>query len=165
MLFRSQPVIIMVAVPLASIGVYAALKITNKTLSEHVFIGMIMLAGTVVNNSTVMIDRYNSLKNKIQDQRELLIRAGEDRLRPIFMTTVSTILGFIPMALGLGESGDLWSPLAITVMGGLISSTILTLIVIPMIFLVISDIKDLTAYITLLVDNLIQRIPAFRKLS
>ena len=160
-----QPVIIMVAVPLASIGVYTALKITNKTLSEHVFIGMIMLAGTVVNNSTVMIDRYNSLKDKIQDQRELLIRAGEDRLRPIFMTTVSTILGFIPMALGLGESGDLWSPLAITVMGGLISSTILTLIVIPMIFLVISDIKDLTAYITLLVDNLIQRIPAFRKLS
>lgn len=158
-----QPLIIMVAVPLASIGVYAGLKLTGKTLSEHVFIGMIMLAGTVVNNSTVMIDRYNNLKDKIHNQYELLIRAGEDRLRPIVMTTTSTILGFVPMSLGLGESGDLWSPLAITVMGGLISSTILTLIVIPMIFLVISDIKRLTANTSLLWDSIIQRITALRK--
>lgn len=158
-----QPLIIMVAVPLASIGVYAGLKLTGKTLSEHVFIGMIMLAGTVVNNSTVMIDRYNNLKGKINNQYELLIRAGEDRLRPIVMTTSSTILGFVPMSLGLGESGDLWSPLAITVMGGLISSTILTLIVIPMIFLVISDIKRLTAYANLIVDSFFHRITALRK--
>lgn len=158
-----QPVIIMVAVPLASIGVFVALKITNKTLSEHVFIGMIMLAGTVVNNSTVMIDRYNSLKDKISDQQELLIRAGEDRLRPIFMTTVSTILGFVPMALGLGESGDLWSPLAITVMGGLISSSILTLVVIPMIFLVIADITQLMSYTASFLESFIHRIAAFRK--
>jgi len=138
-----QPLIIMVAVPLASIGVYTGLKLTGKNLSEHVFIGMIMLAGTVVNNSTVMIDRYNALRKTITDKYDLLIRAGEDRLRPIIMTSSATILGFLPMALGLGESGNLWSPLAITVIGGLISSTILTLIIIPLILLVLDDLGEI----------------------
>lgn len=162
----TQPLIIMVAVPLASIGVYAGLKLTGKTLSEHVFIGMIMLAGTVVNNSTVMIDRYNTLKSKISDKYELLIRAGEDRLRPIIMTTTSTILGFVPMSLGLGESGDLWSPLAITVMGGLISSTILTLVVIPMIFLILDDVNTLIAVFKALVASLMLRFaPRLKRFS
>jgi len=159
----SQPLIIMVAVPLAFIGVYAGLKITGKTLSEHVFIGMIMLAGTVVNNSTVMIDRYNTLKSKITNKYELLIRAGEDRLRPIVMTTTATILGFVPMSLGLGESGDLWSPLAITVMGGLISSTILTLVVIPMIFLVLDDIRETVARLKSLATALVLRFLPLRR--
>jgi HAE1 family hydrophobic/amphiphilic exporter-1 len=159
-LFQSylQPLIIMVAVPLAAIGIYASLKLTGKTLSEHVFIGMITLAGTVVNNSTVMIDRYNSLKPRIQDRYELLIRCGEDRLRPIFMTTLTSILAFMPMAIGIGQSSDLWAPLAITTMGGLISSTILTLIIIPNIFLVIDEFKQLIASLKAAIQALLTRL-------
>jgi len=143
-LFQSylQPLIIMAAVPLAAVGIYAGLRITGKPLSEHVFIGMIILAGSVVKNSVVMIDHYNSLKSVISDPHELLIRSGEDRMRPILMTSIATILGFVPMAIGIGQSSDLWSPLAITMIGGLTSSTILTLIIIPNILLVGTDVKS-----------------------
>ncbi|HNV86944.1 MAG TPA: efflux RND transporter permease subunit, partial [Candidatus Omnitrophota bacterium] len=142
-LFQSylQPLIIMAAVPLAAVGIYAGLKVTGKPLSEHVFIGMIILAGSVVKNSVVMMDHYNSLKPLIRDHRELLIRSGEDRMRPILMTSIATILGFVPMAIGIGQSSDLWSPLAITMIGGLTSSTILTLIIIPNILLALEDVK------------------------
>lgn len=140
-LFQSyaQPLLILVAVPLATIGIYAGLKMTGKSLSEHVFIGMIILAGTVVNNSTVLVDHYNHLKDITHDRFELLIRTGEDRLRPILMTTVSSVLGFMPMAFGIGQSSSLWSPLAVTVIGGLVSSSILTLFIIPAIILVTED--------------------------
>lgn len=142
-LFQSyiQPLVILVAVPLAVIGVYIGLRISNKTLSEHVFIGMIILAGAVVNSSTVMMDHYNFLRTKLDDKIEILLRSGEDRVRPIAITALSSILGFVPMALGLGEASNLWSPLAITVIGGLTSSTILTLFVIPNILLLVEDVK------------------------
>lgn len=135
----SQPFLIMVAVPLATIGIYFALTSAGKPLSQSVFIGIIMLAGIVVNNSIILIDRINILKSDIRDRFELLTKAGCDRLRPIMMTTTSTVLGFSPMAFGWGQSSDLWSPLAITVMGGLISSTVLTLFIIPNFYLVAQD--------------------------
>jgi len=142
-LFQSffQPLLIMVAVPLASIGVWAGLTLTGKPLSQSVFIGMIMLAGTVVNSSIILIDRINMLREDYDDIGSLLERACQDRLRPIMMTTTSTLLGFLPMAISFGQSAGLWSPLAITVMGGLISSTILTLFIIPCIYYAVEDVK------------------------
>ena len=132
---------IMVAIPLAAIGVLGALFFTRKPLSEQVFIAMFILIGTVVNSSIIMVDRVNHLKVKIQDTKECLIQAAKDRLRPVLATAGSTVIGFIPMAIDQGESSQLWSPLAITMIGGILSSTILTLFVIPMIYLVFEDLK------------------------
>ncbi len=146
-LFQSfvQPLFIMVAVPLAAIGVWAALTLTGKSLSQSVFIGIIMLAGTVVNSSIILIDRINMLRDQYQKIEDLLMRACQDRLRPIMMTTCSTLLGFTPMAMSWGQSSELWSPLAITVMGGLISSTLLTLFIIPCIFFTVDDFQKYAA--------------------
>ncbi len=140
-LFQSyyQPFIIMVSVPLAAIGVMGALKITGHPLSNSVFIGMIMLAGIVVNNAIILIDHANALRAEGKQRFKIIIHAGKDRLRPIFMTTLTTILGLIPMAMDKSKSADMWAPLAITVMGGLISSTFLTLIVIPNIYILFED--------------------------
>lgn len=150
-LFESytQPFIIMISVPLAVIGVIVALKITDKSVSRGVVIGAIMLAGIVVNNAIVLVDRINFLRNKTGEGEskgsrlfKSLIEAGEDRLRPIAMTTSTTILGLIPMAFDRSESANLWSPLAITVIGGLSSSTIFTLFLVPSIYLIFEDLKN-----------------------
>jgi HAE1 family hydrophobic/amphiphilic exporter-1 len=140
-LFESflQPVIILMAVPLASIGVYAALELTHKPLSQMVFIGIIMLTGIVVSNSILLIDRMNMLRDTVKDRFEILRQAGMDRLRPIAMTTISSLFGFFPMAVGWGQAADLWSPLAIAVIGGLFSSSILTLFIVPNICLLFED--------------------------
>jgi HAE1 family hydrophobic/amphiphilic exporter-1 len=89
------------------------------------------LAGYVVNSAIIMMDHMNHLRTLGLDEREILIRGGQDRLRPILMTTFSTGFGFLPLAVGWGQSSDLWAPLAVTVIGGLLSSTILTLFVLP----------------------------------
>ncbi|MFC1667460.1 efflux RND transporter permease subunit [Candidatus Omnitrophota bacterium] len=151
-LFESyaQPFIIMVSVPLSVIGVILGLKLTHKPISRGVIIGAIMLAGIVVNNAIVLIDRINFLRRRaLKDQRgapnllKSVIEAGEDRLRPIAMTTSTTILGLMPMAFDRSESANLWSPLAITVIGGMASSSILTLFVVPSIYLIFDDMKTL----------------------
>lgn len=133
-----QPLIVMISVPMASIGIWSALKIADKPLSQPVFIGMILLAGYVVNSAIIMIDHMNELRKEGLEEREVLIRAGLDRMRPIMMTTCSTGFGFLPMALNIGQSSDLWSPLAVTVIGGLLSSTFLTLFILPN-FICIAD--------------------------
>ncbi|MBI4116094.1 MAG: efflux RND transporter permease subunit, partial [Candidatus Omnitrophica bacterium] len=139
-LFQSywQPLVIMATIPLASIGIWAGLTLTHKPLSQPVFIGMILLAGYVVNAAIILMDRMNTLQAQgFHFHKEtLLIQAGLDRLRAILMTTVSTTIGFLPMALSIGEGSELWSPLAITVIGGLLSSTVLTLFVVPDIILI-----------------------------
>ena len=136
-----QPLIIMISVPLAAIGIWFALKVTHKSSSEQVVMGMILLAGYVVNAAIIMVDHINHLTHNGMGQREALMQAGLDRLRPILMTTLSTVFGFLPLALNWGQSSDLWSPLAITVIGGLLSSTILTLFVLPSLLLITEDIK------------------------
>lgn len=143
-LFQSyaQPLFVMIAIPLASIGIFLALALTRKPLSQPVFVGMILLAGYVVNNSIILIDRINHLKTAIPEKSEVLVRAGLDRLRPIAMTTGSTLMGFLPMALSISESSELWSPLAVTVIGGLLSSTVLTLYIIPCMYVFMLDIKS-----------------------
>ncbi len=145
-LFESylQPFLVMISVPMASIGIWGALTLTKKPLSENVFIGMILLAGYVVNAAIIMIDHMNHLKVKEGYSTEkALIHAGMDRLRPITMTTISTSLGFAPMAMSWGSSSELWAPLAVTVIGGLCSSTFLTLFILPNFVLIADDIKGI----------------------
>lgn len=145
-LFESytQPFIIMMSVPLAVIGVIVALKITHKPISRGVIIGAIMLAGIVVNNAIVLVDRINFLRRrKNANLLKSLIAAGEDRLRPIAMTTSTTILGLLPMAFDRSESANLWSPLAITVIGGMTSSTLFTLFLVPSIYLLFEEMREI----------------------
>ena len=153
----SQPLIIMVTVPMAAIGAILALFITHKPVTMGVFIGLIILGGVVVNNAIILVDRINHLIRKEEgvllgttlNGEELLrrkslkavLKAGEDRLRPILMTTLTTILGLLPMALDRSEGSSLWSPLAITVIGGLTTSTILTLFIVPAFYMIFEDIK------------------------
>ena len=136
-----QPLLIMISVPMASIGIWSALAITRKPLSQPVFIGMILLAGYVVNAAIILVDHMNHLRVHGISLKEAVIQSGVDRLRPILLTTVSTIMGFLPMALNLGQSSDLWSPLAVTVIGGLLSSTLLTLFILPDLILIADESK------------------------
>jgi HAE1 family hydrophobic/amphiphilic exporter-1 len=137
----SQPFIILITVPLAAIGAIIALRLTHKPVGTGVLIGAIMLGGIVVNNAIILIDRINFLKHRriSSSAREAVITASLDRLRPIMMTSLTTILGLIPMALDKSESSNLWSPLAITVIGGLTVSTFLTLFVIPCVYFIFKD--------------------------
>jgi HAE1 family hydrophobic/amphiphilic exporter-1 len=126
-----HPLVIMVSIPLAFIGTVAALYALNLTLSVVVYLGMIMLAGIVVNNAIVLVDYINRLRRRGLVREEAIVTAGSVRLRPILMTTATTVLGLTPMALGLGDGAEIRTPMALAVISGLISSTALTLIVIP----------------------------------
>ena len=129
-----HPFIIMFTVPLALIGVVVALYLAQVALSVVVFIGLIMLAGIVVNNAIVLIDYINTLRRTGMEKTAAIIQAGAVRLRPIAMTTATTVLGLLPMALGLGEGAEIRTPMALTVITGLVSSTFLTLVVIPTVY-------------------------------
>ena len=129
-----HPFIIMFTVPLALIGVVVALYLAQVSLSVVVFIGLIMLAGIVVNNAIVLVDYINTLRRAGMEKTEAIIQAGAVRLRPIAMTTATTVLGLLPMALGLGEGAEIRTPMALTVIAGLVSSTFLTLVVIPTVY-------------------------------
>ena len=133
------PLIIMFAIPLAFVGTFAALWGLAINLSIVVFLGMIMLAGIVVNNAIVLVDYIGTLKRRGLKLEQAVIQAGSVRLRPILMTTATTVLGLVPMALGLGDGAEIRTPLAITVISGLIASTALTLIAIPTVYFVIDQ--------------------------
>jgi HAE1 family hydrophobic/amphiphilic exporter-1 len=128
------PFIIFLTIPLAVIGVIGILFLTGTSLSVVAFIGVIMLAGIVVNNSIVLVDYINQLRGKGHDIREAVVEGGRTRLRPILMTALTTILALTPLGLGLGSGGEIWAPMARSVIGGLIASTFLTLLVIPVIY-------------------------------
>jgi HAE1 family hydrophobic/amphiphilic exporter-1 len=127
-----HPALVMFSVPMAFIGVAYALYYTHTDLSIMVFLGGIILAGIVVNNAIVLVDRINQLRSRGLSKREAVVEAGTVRLRPIMMTTITTVLGLLPMVAAMGEGAELRRPLAITVMAGLSSSTLLTLWIIPM---------------------------------
>jgi len=129
-----QPLIIMFTIPMAFVGTVVGLKLLGINLSVVVFLGMIMLAGIVVNNAIVLVDYTNTLRRRGMELREALVRAGQVRLRPILMTTATTVLGLLPMALGLGDGAEIRTPMAVAVICGLISSTALTLLIIPTIY-------------------------------
>ena len=129
-----HPFVIMFSIPLALIGVIVVLYATGVPLSVVVFLGIIMLAGIVVNNAIVLVDYINHLRRGGLSKIEAIVQAGEVRLRPILMTTSTTVLGLLPMALGLGDGAEIRTPMAITVVAGLISSTLLTLVIIPTVY-------------------------------
>ena len=129
-----HPFVIIFTIPLALIGAVLALWVTGSTISVVVFIGLILLAGIVVNNAIVLIDLINKLRAKGMDKAEAIIEGGRSRLRPILMTTLTTVLGLLPLAMGFGEGAEVRAPMAITVIGGLAVSTLLTLIVIPVVY-------------------------------
>ena len=130
----TQPLIIMFTIPMAFVGTVLGLKILGINLSVVVFLGMIMLAGIVVNNAIVLVDYANTLRSRGIPLKEAIIKAGCVRLRPILMTTATTVLGLLPMALGLGDGAEIRTPMAVAVISGLLTSTMLTLLVIPTIY-------------------------------
>jgi HAE1 family hydrophobic/amphiphilic exporter-1 len=137
-----DPFIILFSIPLASIGVIAMLVLTNTTFSMQAFLGVIMLVGIVVNNAIILIDYMNQLRREHGlSVAEAVITGGSRRLRPVLMTTVTTVLGLIPMALGIGEGSELQVPMARVVIGGLISSTLITLILVPVIYAILEGRK------------------------
>ncbi|MBN1327007.1 MAG: efflux RND transporter permease subunit, partial [Candidatus Cloacimonetes bacterium] len=126
-----QPFVVMFTMPLAIIGIMIILAATGTTLSVASFVGVIILSGIVVNNGIVLIDHINKLRMKGLSVNKAILQGGSDRIRPVLITASTTVLGMLPMALSRGQGSELKSPMALTVIGGLISATFLTLIVIP----------------------------------
>lgn len=131
-----DPFIILFSVPFALTGVVMAFLLTGLYLSMQAFLGVIMLVGIVVNNAIVLLDYVGLLRARGMRLREALLEAGERRLRPILMTMLAAFLGMLPMAISRGQGAEMWRPLAVSVMGGLALSTLITLILVPTVYLV-----------------------------
>ena len=129
-----HPFVILFTIPLALVGAVLALLLTRSPISVVVFIGLILLVGLVVKNAIILIDKVNQLREAGVPKREALVEGARSRLRPIIMTTLCTLFGFLPLALAMGEGAEVRSPMAITVIGGLLVSTLLTLVVIPVVY-------------------------------
>ncbi|MCF8219031.1 MAG: efflux RND transporter permease subunit [Bacteroidales bacterium] len=129
-----MPFIIMFSIPFAFSGVILALLITNTTLSIIAGLGAIMLIGIVVKNAIVLVDYINLMRERGYELDQAIILSGKSRLRPVLMTAMTTILGMLPLALSTGEGSEIWSPMGISVIGGLIASTIITMIIVPVIY-------------------------------
>jgi HAE1 family hydrophobic/amphiphilic exporter-1 len=132
-----HPFIIMFTLPMAVIGVVFTLAVTGTPVSVMVLIGFIILAGIVVSNGIVLVAYTNQLRHLGRSKLEALIEAGQVRMRPILLTALATILGLVPMALGFGEGAEIRAPLALTLMGGLSCATVLTLVVLPVMYAVL----------------------------
>ena len=137
-----SPFIIMFSIPTMVFGVGLFLFLTGTTFSVVAFMGMIMLSGIVVNNAIVLVDYTNILRARGVPLREAIIQAGRNRLRPIMMTTFTTIFGLVPMAIGIGEGAEMSAPLARTVLGGMCSSFIFTLIFVPVMYSLFETLKE-----------------------
>jgi HAE1 family hydrophobic/amphiphilic exporter-1 len=129
-----DPLVVMFSVPLAAVGVLVILFLTRTTLNVQSYIGCIMLGGIVVNNAILLVDQAGQLIQGGMSTRDAISEAGRRRLRPILMTTLTTILGLLPLALGIGEGADAQAPLARAVVGGLTGSTLITLVLIPVVY-------------------------------
>ena len=139
-----HPFVILLTIPLALIGAVWALWVTGTTVNVVAYIGLIMLAGIVVNQSIVLIDAVNQLRAQGMSKLDAIVEGGKLRLRPILITKLTTILGLLPMALGIGEGAEVRAPMAITVIGGVLLTTFLTLLVIPVVYSVM-DRKEFVA--------------------
>ncbi|MFN2352016.1 MAG: efflux RND transporter permease subunit, partial [Kiritimatiellia bacterium] len=138
-----DPLVVIFAVPLAAIGVVTMLFLTGTTFNVQSFIGCIMLAGIVVNNAILLVDQANLLRRRDGlSLRAAVEEAGRRRLRPIFMTALTTMLGLTPMALGMGEGGEAQAPMARAVIGGLLSATMITLVFIPAVYLALEQRRE-----------------------
>lgn len=138
-----HPFTILMAVPLALVGAVLALALAGQGLNTMSLIGIVILVGIVVNDAIVKVDFINRARSRGSALREAILQAGEVRLRPIVMTTVTTVLGLLPMALGIGRGADLRAPMAVAVIGGLIVATALTLVVVPVVYSLVEDLRTL----------------------
>jgi HAE1 family hydrophobic/amphiphilic exporter-1 len=129
-----QPFVIMLTIPLAGVGTVLTFFFLGKTLNMMAYIGIIMLGGIAVNNAILLIDRINQLRERGVQKKEAIVLAGTQRIRPILMTSLTTILALLPLTIGIGDSASLRAPMALAVIGGLVSSTLLTLFVIPCVY-------------------------------
>ena len=138
----TDPFIIMFTVPFAVSGVFIALWLTNTPLSLIALIGAIMLVGIVTKNGIVLVDYMNLLVERGSSLADAVIEGGKSRLRPVLMTSLTTILGMVPMALGIGEGSEIWQPMGISVVGGLLVSTLLTLFIVPSLYAMLEGRKE-----------------------
>jgi HAE1 family hydrophobic/amphiphilic exporter-1 len=138
-----SPFIIMFSIPLAFTGGFIALLITGQTLDVIAMLGFIMLAGLIVNNGIVLIDYINQARRAGMSKTDAIIDAGRTRMRPILMTALTTILAMLTSAIGIGDGSEMMRPMAITIIGGLVYGTVLTLIVIPCIYDAFNREKDM----------------------
>ncbi len=137
-----HPAAIMASLPLSLIGVFLALFLFNSTMNLFSIIGIIMLMGLVTKNAILLIDFIKKAMDRGEDRYDAIIAAGKTRLRPILMTTSAMVMGMVPLSLGLGEGGEQSAPMAHAVIGGVITSTLLTLVVVPVIFTYLDDFKN-----------------------
>jgi HAE1 family hydrophobic/amphiphilic exporter-1 len=137
-----HPFTMMLALPLCMVGVFGALLLTGETLNIFSFIGIIMLMGIVTKNGILLVDFANQQRRKGMDKVQAMLTAGPIRLRPILMTASAVIIGVVPVALALSEGGETRAPMAIAVIGGMISSTLLTLLVVPVVYLMLDDVQE-----------------------
>ncbi len=137
-----HPFTVMLALPLSFVGALGFLFLTNNTINIMSLIGILMLIGLVVKNSILLVDYTNKLREKGMELYEAILTAGPVRLRPILMTAISTIAGVLPVAIGLGAGGEARAPMAIAVIGGLTTSTLLTLIVVPVVYTLIDNLVN-----------------------
>jgi HAE1 family hydrophobic/amphiphilic exporter-1 len=138
-----HPFTIMFTIPLAVIGVIFGMYITNSIVSVASILGLITLAGIVVNNAIVMVDYINQLRRRGTERIEAIITAGTVRLRPIMMTALTTILGLLPIAMGIGEGSESTQPMGIVIVSGLTFATFLTLFVIPIFYTLVTDLRTI----------------------
>ena len=138
----AYPFIIMFTIPFAMSGVFIALWMTNTPLSLIALIGAIMLVGIVTKNGIVLVDYMNLLVERGSNVADAVIAGGKSRLRPVLMTSLTTILGMVPMAMGIGEGSEIWQPMGIAVVGGLLLSTLLTLFIVPSLYAMLEGRKE-----------------------
>ncbi|MBC7186332.1 MAG: efflux RND transporter permease subunit, partial [Calditrichaeota bacterium] len=136
-----HPFTVMLSVPLAAVGSIFTFLIVGKSLNIMAYIGIVMLAGIAVNDSIILVDAINRLKAEGYRLRDAIIEAGRRRFRPIIMTSLTTILALLPLTFGFGEGAALRAPMALAVIGGLVTSTLLTLVVIPCVYLVFDELR------------------------
>ncbi|MCW8958295.1 MAG: efflux RND transporter permease subunit, partial [Gammaproteobacteria bacterium] len=129
-----NPVVILLGVPFAVIGVSLGLVVTGLPLSMPVWLGMIMLAGIVVNNAIILVEYMDMARNRGLALEEAITEAARLRLRPIMMTTLTTVMGMLPLALGIGEGAEMLQPLAVALIAGLSMSLLVTLVLIPILY-------------------------------
>jgi HAE1 family hydrophobic/amphiphilic exporter-1 len=134
-----DPLVIMMSVPLALVGIVGSLMLTHRSFGLTAFIGSLMLVGIAVKNAILVVEFTKQLRRSGMDAREALMHAGPRRLRPIIMTTLATIGGMLPLALGLEAGSSTQAPLGTVVIGGLLTSTVLSLLVVPTLYLVVAE--------------------------
>ena len=153
-----HPLTVMFSLPLMTAGSFGLLALGGLRLSVMSFMGIILLVGVVVNNAILLVDVINQLRAAGDDKITAVLKAGPLRLRAILMTTISTLIGSLPVALALSEGGETRQPMSVAVIGGLTTSTLLTLLVIPVVYLIFDDITDR-------VKASIRRFNAYRRLK